>query len=176
LRMCLPMYISVTSSLFSSSTGPPLGVKPVFSLQLDGRFWNPSLRGYPPSPCVLPATLLRLLSNQAAVTLLLLFIQGVEHSRTSVAFPHCPFIAHGIWSSWMHHGHAWHRGAGWTHQWHWRQIPKLLVGNTPSLTLPTRWRGALPMSSAGCTSWVGFFLPVLLQCPAWWSSWMFLYQ
>lgn len=38
LRVRLPVYISVTDGLFSSSPAPPLGVKPMFSLQLDGWF------------------------------------------------------------------------------------------------------------------------------------------
>jgi hypothetical protein len=56
LRVRLPQWAFATGGLQS----PPLRVGSAFLLQLGGRSWIPSLRGFPPPPRALPAAPLRL--------------------------------------------------------------------------------------------------------------------
>jgi hypothetical protein len=81
LQMFLPCCASATCGLQSLQT-PSLRDGLVFFPQLDAHHWNPSLRGYPMPPVVLPTAPLWLLSHWAVVTLLLPSIQGEEHGCT----------------------------------------------------------------------------------------------
>jgi hypothetical protein len=76
----VPPY-SATGGLQSSSRAPHLRDGPAFSLQLDGRLWNPSQRGHPPPPGVLPAAPPQRLHHAEKLASLLPFIQATERCR-----------------------------------------------------------------------------------------------
>lgn len=158
-RGCTSLCGLLWSAATSHCLSPPMVVRPMFSVQLDGRSWNPSLWGYPPPPGVLPVILPRLLSDLAAATSLLPFIQGlnaVALQGAAMALLHCPVVPRGPWSSWVHCECMLCKVPGWTCGIFRRQTPKLLVGAAPesmSLMLPSRWEGSLLMPSAGLVSW-----------------------
>jgi hypothetical protein len=152
------------SGLFASILAPSLGVIPALSLQLDGRPWNPYLRGYP-----LPSGILSDAPPWLCHTEPLIHrccpsymeVRVVAPLGAAVALPLFPVITQGASGPLLHRRHAGRRVPKWTRWWYWRRILKFSAEPTPesvSWKLLRRWGISPPMSPARLTSWMALSL------------------
>jgi hypothetical protein len=110
------------------------GVGLAFSLQLDRRPWNSSLRGYPLPLEVLPVASPRLYYTKPLLRRCCPPYRGLNADAprgAAMAFPHRPVVARSASSPQTHLGRVWHRVPGWIHRWFWRRTSKSLVCAAP---------------------------------------------